>query len=173
MFPKTLFGFYCQIMKQHPWYFGLIMLFGIYLTAINKIFTPIVSKMMVQMFEFANADNMNGIIYILAIIAGIEISMRLVSWTDDYIRSHYSPMIMRDVEIAVLKRIYKNDSSFFIDTMSGEIMSKSRVISGGIFDIVRDPIVKLLGLSVGFVVMLEMLLRQNGIYQKLWKIQKE
>ncbi len=161
MFPKSLYNFYWQCIKKHPWYFSITILFGISLISIENMLAPLTSKWEINIFEYAMANNTSKITHLLILIFLLMTLTRLIDWAASWHNSHYGPSITHDTETTLLRRIYQNDCGYFIDTMAGEISPKLSNIVRGLNDIICTPLIRLSGYTTSFIVVIGMLFKIN------------
>lgn len=161
MFPKTLYAFYWQCIKKHPWYFSIMILLGTTLTAMERVLPPFVSKWEVNIFEYAITNNTSKIIHLMILIFLLMTTTRIIAWLESWCSSHYRPLINRYTDMALLCRIYQNDCGYFVDTMAGEISPKLSNIVHGLNDMICNPLNRFAGLITSFIIVIGMLLKIN------------
>ena len=150
-FPKTYKGFYWQIIKHFPWFFGTIFTIDIVTTIIGMVFFPLTSKWMMQIFENAVSADWAMIIPVfmyMVILYGFDTIIHVVR---SMIFGHKQQYFNRYKIYVLYKRIYDNDISFFIDRPGGRILSDAQRVSGELNTLTNSFYSKMLGSALGFL----------------------
>ena len=126
---KSLRGFYWQVIKKFPIFFGVIFLCGVLGKVLHIIFGPLTSKWMIQIFENANTTNWEYVFNTFIILALMYFSTLILDFVSSWVIGRYQQIFNRYKLYLLYKRIYANDISFFIETPSGQIASQTQEIS--------------------------------------------
>lgn len=154
-FPATVFGFYWSVMRRFPLFYSVVgcaMILGFML---DRITFPYTNKWAVQIFESAAQGEWNGK---LLWIAGIYIGIFVVGSIRQYMNLHWRPIVNRYTSFILYKRVYKNDTDFFVSRPAGQVTSQISTIGGNLnkmtlefYTDVINYIVGMLVLSVGIL----------------------
>ena len=150
-FPKTVRGFYWLCLRTSPWYVGSCFIYTLLANTLDMVFSPLISKWMIQIFENAATKNLENITHLLFLIAAMLITPPLLNALDNFSIGLNQQKFNRQKLYLLYKRIYENDISFFLDKSSGQIMTNSQLVSGRLHSLTDDFWGKILGIILGFV----------------------
>ena len=183
-FPKTVRGFYWLVIKKYPVYFGILFATGLCLFTLSMVFNPLLMKWMTELFENALSYDWHKAITLAILMLGIW-SFNIVL---DIVRSYLGQrrfLFDRYQEYILYKRIYANDTLFFISRPSGQIISQVGEVYGQTRFLMEGFWTKLIGTCLGFLFIMGALFTMNvwfvvvlgsyGVIKVIWQwtIQKK
>jgi len=128
-FPTTVFGFYWSVMRRFPLFY-IVVSIGIMLTfGLDNILFPYTNKWAVQIFESASNGAWNEKIVWIGTWYAILFSIGSLR---QYMNLHWRPIISRYTNFILYKRVYKNDTDFFINRPAGQVTNQINTISGNL-----------------------------------------
>lgn len=158
---KSLRGFYWQVIKKFPIFFGVIFLCGVLGKVLHIIFGPLTSKWMIQIFENANTTNWEYVFNTFIILALMYFSTLILDFVSSWVIGRYQQIFNRYKLYLLYKRIYANDISFFIETPSGQIASQTQEISARLNYLMEEFWVALIGTIIGFLLIVGAMFSMN------------
>ena len=158
---KSLRGFYWQVIKKFPIFFGVIFLCGVLGKVLHIIFGPLTSKWMIQIFENANTTNWEYVFNTFIILALMYFSTLILDFVSSWVVGRYQQIFNRYKLYLLYKRIYANDISFFIETPSGQIASQTQEISARLNYLMEEFWVALIGTIIGFLLIVGAMFSMN------------
>ena len=123
--PKTVFGFYWSVVRRFPLFYSIVGCAFILAFMLNNTIFPYINKWAVQIFESASHGLWNNK---MLWIAGIYLTMFIIGTIRQYMNLHWRPIINRYTSFILYKRVYKNDTDFFISRPAGQITSQIGIV---------------------------------------------
>lgn len=123
--PKTVFGFYWSVVRRFPLFYSIVGCAFILSFMLNNTIFPYINKWAVQIFESASHGLWNNK---MLWIAGIYLTMFIIGTIRQYMNLHWRPIINRYTSFILYKRVYKNDTDFFISRPAGQITSQIGIV---------------------------------------------
>lgn len=151
-FPKNLYGFYWLCIKKFPWYFWAVFVCGLLGNVINMMFDPWVSKWMIQIFENAISTDWHIVFRLFILIVCLYSFTTFLNFFISVIKGKYQQIFNRYKLYILYKRVYENDSHFFINNPSGQVMSMCIEVSGKLDFLMRDFWSEFIGTVLGFLI---------------------
>ena len=148
---KSLRGFYWQVIKKFPWYFGAVLVCGVFIKVMAVVFGPLTSKWMMQIFENATDTDWHSVLDTFLLLAAMYFSILILRGIVSFLHGKYQQIFNRYKMYLLFKRIYANDISFFIDTPSGQIISQAQEISMRLNYLMDEFWEILIGTALGFL----------------------
>lgn len=124
-FPATVFGFYWSVVRRFPLFYSIVGCAFILSFMLNNTIFPYINKWAVQIFESASHGLWNNK---MLWIAGIYLTIFINGTIRQYMNLHWRPIINRYTSFILYKRVYKNDTDFFISRPAGQITSQIGIV---------------------------------------------
>ncbi len=184
-FPKTVRGFYWQVIKKFPWLFGITFVIGVASWTLGMIFNPLMMKWTTQLFENAYSSNWASVYGLAGMLVGLWASDHILWLIGSLLHSKRDEEYNRYKLDLLYKRIYANDTSFFIDNPGGKIISMAGEVSSNLMFLMEQFWEKILGVVLGFMFIIGSLFTMNvwlvvvllsyGVVKVVWEwiIQKK
>lgn len=184
-FPKTVRGFYWRVIKKFPWLFGITFVIGVASWTLGMIFNPLMMKWTTQLFENAYSSNWASVYGLAGMLVGLWASDHILWLIGSLLHSKRDEEYNRYKLDLLYKRIYANDTSFFIDNPGGKIISMAGEVSGNLMFLMELFWEKILGVVLGFMFIIGSLFTMNvwlvvvllsyGVVKVVWEwiIQKK
>lgn len=183
IFPDTLWGFYWHIIKQYKAYFITMFIIGIIYWFLQLGIYPFVNKWIFSIFENANNSDSTVLYHYLFMIASVFVLILLFTFLQDYIEGHKRPIITRSLGLSLFKRIYNNDTDFFVNRPAGQITGKVSEVQNNFMSLTLDLSTKLFGFIISFFMIVGMLFHinwilaviilGNGIIRTVWQTYRQ
>ncbi len=159
-FPKTLFGFYWSVIRRFPLAYATVGIVTIVSYVLNNIMFPYTNKWAVQIFESAAQGVWNEK---LLWIAGLYSVLFLVDSVWQYMEQYWGPIVRRYSSFVLYKRVYKNDTDFFVSRPAGQITSYMGTINGNLDKLTLEFYSDVAKYVLGMVV-----LSVGVLFQNVW-----
>lgn len=159
-FPATVFGFYWSVVCRFPLFYivvsvGMLLTFGL-----DTILFPYTNKWAVQIFESAAQGVWNEKILW---IGGWYLTLFSIGTLRQYMNLYWRPIISRYTSFVLYKRVYKNDTDFFVSRPAGQVTSQISTVGGNLnkmtVEFYTDVICYVLGMAV---------LSVGVLFQNVW-----
>ncbi len=160
-FPKTVRGYYWLCLRKFPWFIGTVFACSVVGRMLEMLFTPLINKWIVEIFENAIDKNFGDIIQLLCFMIGMLLTPPLLNTLNDYLIGVYLQKFNRYKLYLLYKRVYENDISFFLDKSSGQIMSDCQAAYDNIHNITYDFWAKMIGTVLGFALIVGSMFTMN------------
>lgn len=159
-FPKTVRGFYWQVIKKFPVYYGILFAIGLCLFTINMVFTPLTLKWITELFENALSYDLHKVTT-LAILLLCMWVVNPALWMVRSFLGQHRYLFSRYQSYILYKRIYANDTSFFINHPSGQIISWAGEVCSNIDFLMERFWTDIIGTCIGFIFIMGALFTMN------------
>ena len=124
-FPKNLRQFYWSVIKKFPFVFGWLFCIIVISYLVDVATFPYVNKWVVEIFQSASEGLWSNKLYwIAAVYAGIVVTENV----QKYLYAWARPQINRYLSFVLYRRVYDNDTDFFISRPAGQVMSQMGVV---------------------------------------------
>lgn len=159
-FPATVFGFYWSVVRRFPLFYSVVGIAIISGFLLDRVMFPYTNKWAVQIFESAAQGAWNEK---LLWIAGLYLAIFAIGAVRQYMNLHWRPIVARYTSFALYKRVYKNDTDFFISRPAGQVTSQISAVAGNLNKMTLEFYTDVINFSVG------MLLLSVGIFlENFW-----
>ena len=159
-FPATVFGFYWSVVRRFPLFYSVVGIALISGFLLDRVMFPYTNKWAVQIFESAAQGAWNEK---LLWIAGLYLAIFAIGAVRQYMNLHWRPIVARYTSFALYKRVYKNDTDFFISRPAGQVTSQISTVAGNLNKMTLEFYTDVINFSVG------MLLLSVGIFlENFW-----
>lgn len=159
-FPATVFGFYWSVVRRFPLFYSVVGIAIISSFLLDRVMFPYTNKWAVQIFESAAQGAWNEK---LLWIAGLYLTIFAIGAVRQYMNLHWRPIVARYTSFALYKRVYKNDTDFFISRPAGQVTSQISAVAGNLNKMTLEFYTDVINFSVG------MLLLSVGIFlENFW-----
>lgn len=137
-FPKTLNKFYWSIIKKFPVYFITMFILSIATYTLDSTMFPYANKWAFQIFEMTDPSYYSGAIKLITLFAVYYFTVWFVGLISDIIEGRIRPSIMRYTNNQLYKRVYNNDTDFFINRPAGQIANKVGEVQNNLMSMTLD-----------------------------------
>ena len=156
--PKSGFGFYWSVVRQFPLFYGVVGLSTILSYVFNNIMFPYANKWAVQIFESASQGLWNEKILWIAVM---YLMIFLVDSVWQYMDQYWCPIIRRYTGFVLYKRVYQNDTDFFVNRPAGQVTSQIGIVAGNLDKMTLFFYTKVIKFVLGMAVLSVGILWQN------------
>ena len=157
-FPATVFGFYWSVMRRFPLFYSVTSIAIILTFSVDYIVFPFANKWAVQIFESASHGMWNHkILWIAMWFLAIFMSGSL----RQYMNLHWRPIINRYTGFVLYKRVYKNDTDFFINRPAGQVTNQIGTIRTNLNKMTLEYYTDIIKYSLSMLVLSVGILWQN------------
>ena len=159
-FSATVFGFYWSVIKRFPLFYivaGITIIAGY---MFDNVTFPYTNKWAVQIFESAVVGQWNQKVWW---IVGIYLTIMLIGFIRQYMNHYWRPIISRYASFVLYKRVYKNDTDFFINRSSGQVISQMGTVCNGLNSLTLEFYTSVIKLVLGMLV-----LSVGVLFQNVW-----
>lgn len=128
-FPKNVFGFYWSVIKRFPLFYSVVSVAIVCGYFFDSVMFPYTNKWAVQIFESASKGMWNEK---LMWIAMMYLIIFVIGFVRQYMSAHWRPIIARYTSFSLYKRVYKNDTDFFVNRPAGQITNQINTVQGNL-----------------------------------------
>ncbi len=160
-FPKTVRGYYWLCLRKFPWFIGTVFACTVIGHALEMVFSPLITKWMVEIFENAVDKNFGDIIHLLCLMIVMISGVPLLNTFSRYLIGAYQQKFNRYKLYLIYKRVYENDISFFLDKSSGQIMSDCQAAYDNLHSLTDGFFGKMIGILLGFALIIGSMFTMN------------
>lgn len=178
-FPKTVRGFYWLVIKKFPISVGIVFLCAIMGNMLDMLFRPLASKWLVEIFENAVNSNYHDVVMLAGLLAVLYSYGIVLSLTENVVLGRREQIFNRYKLYVLYKRIYANDTVFFLDKPTGQVMSQTFAISSKLHSLMDGFWGRFIGVLLGFLLIVGSLWKMNfwfvivllsyGVIKILWE----
>ena len=159
-FPATVFGFYWSVIRQFPLFYTLAGIGTIMSYALDNIMFPYTNKWAVQIFESAAQGAWNDK---LLWIAGLYTVIFVIGFVRHWLDYYWRPIIRRYTGFVLYKRVYQNDTDFFVSRPAGQVTSQIGTVGNNLNKMTLEFYTNVIKLSLGMLV-----LSVGVLFQNVW-----
>ena len=159
-FPATVFGFYWSVIRQFPLFYTLAGIGMILSYALDNIMFPYTNKWAVQIFESAAQGAWNDK---LMWIAGLYTVIFVIGFVRHWLDYYWRPIIRRYTGFVLYKRVYQNDTDFFVSRPAGQVTSQIGTVGNNLNKMTLEFYTNVIKLSLGMLV-----LSVGVLFQNVW-----
>ena len=159
-FPTTVFGFYWSVVRQFPLFYTLAGIGMILSYALDNIMFPYINKWAVQIFESAAQGAWNDK---LMWIAGLYTVIFVIGFVRHWLDYYWRPIIRRYTGFVLYKRVYQNDTDFFVSRPAGQVTSQIGTVGNNLNKMTLEFYTNVIKLSLGMLV-----LSVGVLFQNVW-----
>lgn len=159
-FPATVFGFYWSVIRQFPLFYTLAGIGMIMSYALDNIMFPYTNKWAVQIFESAAQGAWNDK---LLWIAGLYTVIFVIGFVRHWLDYYWRPIIRRYTGFVLYKRVYQNDTDFFVSRPAGQVTSQIGTVGNNLNKMTLEFYTNVIKLSLGMLV-----LSVGVLFQNVW-----
>ena len=159
-FPATVFGFYWSVVRQFPLFYTLAGIGMILSYALDNIMFPYTNKWAVQIFESAAQGAWNDK---LLWIAGLYTVIFVIGFVRHWLDYYWRPIIRRYTGFVLYKRVYQNDTDFFVSRPAGQVTSQIGTVGNNLNKMTLEFYTNVIKLSLGMLV-----LSVGVLFQNVW-----
>lgn len=159
-FPATVFGFYWSVIRQFPLFYTLAGIGMIMSYALDNIMFPYTNKWAVQIFESAAQGAWNDK---LMWIAGLYTVIFVIGFVRHWLDYYWRPIIRRYTGFVLYKRVYQNDTDFFVNRPAGQVTSQIGTVGNNLNKMTLEFYTNVIKLSLGMLV-----LSVGVLFQNVW-----
>lgn len=159
-FSATVFGFYWSVIRQFPLFYTLAGIGMILSYTLDSIMFPYTNKWAVQIFESAARGAWNDK---LLWIAGLYTVIFMVGFVRQWLDYYWRPIIRRYTGFVLYKRVYQNDTDFFVSRPAGQVTSQIGTVGNNLNKMTLEFYTSVIKLSLGMLV-----LSVGVLFQNVW-----
>ena len=159
-FPATVFGFYWSVIRQFPLFYTLAGIGMILSYTLDNIMFPYTNKWAVQIFESAAQGAWNDK---LLWIAGLYTVIFMIGFVRQWLDYYWRPIIRRYTGFVLYKRVYQNDTDFFVSRPAGQVTSQIGTVGNNLNKMTLEFYTSVIKLSLGMLV-----LSVGVLFQNVW-----
>ena len=159
-FPTTVFGFYWSVVRRFPLFYTLAGIGMIMSYALDNIMFPYTNKWAVQIFESAAQGAWNDK---LLWIAGLYTVIFVIGFVQQWLNYYWRPIIRRYTGFVLYKRVYQNDTDFFVSRPAGQVTSQIGTVGNNLNKMTLEFYTNVIKLSLGMLV-----LSVGVLFQNVW-----
>lgn len=157
-FPATVFGFYWSVVRRFPLFYSVTSIAIILTFSFDYIVFPFANKWAVEIFESASQGMWNEkIVWIAIWFAAIF----LMGSVRQYMNLYWRPIINRYTGFVLYKRVYKNDTDFFINRPAGQVTNQIGTIRTNLNKMTLEYYTDIIKYSLSMLVLSVGILWQN------------
>lgn len=157
-FPKTVFGFYWSVVRRFPLFYSVVGIAIISSHLLNGVMFPYTNKWAVQIFESAAQGAWNEK---LLWIAGLYLAIFAIGAVKQYMNLHWRPIVSRYTGFILYKRVYKNDTDFFVNRPAGQVTNQIGTIGGNLNKMTLEFYTDVINFSLGMLILSVGILFEN------------
>lgn len=157
-FPATVFGFYWSVIRRFPLFYSVVGVALVMGFMLDRVMFPYTNKWAVQIFESAAQGLWNEK---LLWIAGLYLVIFLIGTVRQYMNQHWRPIVSRYTGFILYKRVYKNDTDFFINRPAGQVTSQIGVVGGNLNKMTLEFYTDVINFSLGMLILSVGILFEN------------
>ncbi|MDR3208456.1 MAG: ABC transporter ATP-binding protein/permease [Rickettsiales bacterium] len=160
--PKTLFGFYWKMLKEHKWYSIILCVLRVVKNAFDISFYPFIMSRIYSIFDYKGPDFWNYALGIILLAFGMQFARRLLLTTAAVFEQKLRPRVMVKISEKLSACIYGADYRFFLDKNVGLIQSQAERICAGFHPMTISLASEILGILAGLGLIFGMLLKLDA-----------
>ncbi|MDR1071947.1 MAG: ABC transporter ATP-binding protein/permease [Rickettsiales bacterium] len=161
--PKTLMGFYWEMLKEHKWYSIILCTLRTASLAIGVSFYPFIIGRIYSIFDYKGPDFWNYALGIIMLALGVQLGRKIIQAAANIYENKRRPYVRINISEKLFARIYGADYRFFLDKNIGSIQSQENHIYAGFHPMTITLIYDMLGLLIGLGLIFGMLLEIDMI----------
>ena len=157
-FPKTVFGFYWSVIRRFPLFYSVVSVALVMGFMLDRVMFPYTNKWAVQIFESAAQGAWNEK---LLWIAGLYLAIFLIGTVRQYMNQYWRPIVSRYTGFILYKRVYKNDTDFFVNRPAGQVTNQIGTIGGNLNKMTLEFYTDVINFSLGMLILSVGILFEN------------